>query len=426
MSRCSSQEPPAALEDMSRDQLYRVINTARLDANTQAARAEEAEKRATLADRTNAPRGRGRPPNRARRGRHGPQADSENEDENDRESASASEKEEDPQDAVRSAGYKHGLINQIWVTKAISKTFKLDLSADYNKAHRFDKIANKVQGELREAHNLLPADYRGRVQRKKQWVAYEFNYGFKHQRWDTASRIRRSLDGVWKHHLGDAIGNVADMRDSRARAGWAERIGGHDDEAGKKVYEIFDAPILHSDDASSFDANTFLYHPLLMHIAMATLFGPAKAENAATGKGQVAKGRCMAEIHDVRRTTPGIIANAAVYTLWALSADMALTEQGTQTGINYQAAHNDFLEYLLTGLRERRECIIKLFRAWDDVLFPDTEEASVGAARGMEPAAGAGRRKALAALSAMDVVEEEENEPSGGDEQENQTPVDAD
>jgi hypothetical protein len=90
-----------------------------------------------------------------------------------------------------------------------------------------------------------------------------------------------------------------------------------------------------------------------------------------------------------------------------LSADVLMAEKGVQTGINWKSTHDNILVYLLTGLTERRCGIVELFRAWDDVLFPDAEEPSMGAARGTEPAAGVGCRKMLAVLREMDVVQEE-------------------
>ncbi|KAJ7230541.1 hypothetical protein GGX14DRAFT_583748 [Mycena pura] len=371
MSRPPSEE--RSLDNMSREELYTLIHTARLDANEQESRADDAERRAALSDRTNAPRGRGRPRNKRRthRGRRLPPSDDSEENDNDPEDSndSSGEKEDDPEDVVRSAGYKHGLINRMWFTQQVPKTFKTELKATYNEVERFNTTANKVQGEseLREVHEVLAEAYRGRHQRKKKWVIFEFNSGFNHQRWDTASRIRRSIDG-------NRITNAADMRDSRTRAKWAELIGGHDDPAGKKVYEILDAPILHSDSANHLNPDTFLYHQLPMHIAIAILFGPGKAESVATGKGAVPKIRRMVDIHDVHQTTPGIVI------MPLLSADDTLTEKGAQTGYNYQTAHNDILEYLLSGLRDRRECVVNLLRAWDAVLFPDAEESSLGAA----------------------------------------------
>ncbi|KAJ7802302.1 hypothetical protein B0H14DRAFT_3488615 [Mycena olivaceomarginata] len=157
--------------------------------------------------------------------------------------------------------------------------------SDGGDGEKDDDPQDVVQGELKEACGVLPDAYRGRNQRKKQWVIYEFNFGFNHQRWNTTNRVRHSMDTI-------AVGIV---------------------------------------------------------------YGPTKAEHVATAN------------------DTGLIANAAIYALWTLSADVLMAEKGTQTGINWNPPRR-ILVYLLTGLAERRRGIVELFRAWDDVLFPDAEE----------------------------------------------------
>ncbi|KAJ7202036.1 hypothetical protein GGX14DRAFT_570935 [Mycena pura] len=153
-----------------------------------------------------------------------------------------------------------------------------------------------------------------------------------------------------------------------------------------------------------------------MHIAAGFLYGPSKAIFLATGKGTVSTNSCMVDIHEIKSTTPGIITNAVIFTIWALSADSHLRAKGPQTGINWQKMHEAVLEYLLKALRTKKQCVVALFRAWDDELFPDTE-TSIGTrmAGGAESASGDARRRALAALDKMPEIDEHDDGDQGGD-----------
>ncbi|KAJ7876755.1 hypothetical protein B0H14DRAFT_2568136 [Mycena olivaceomarginata] len=348
------------------------LQQARLESNTQKERADAAERRAALAECTNTQRGR--PPNRVHRGRSRrghriPNSDSERENQNDPVDCDESdggdgEKDDDPQDVVRSAGYKYGLLYQIWFTRPTSKTFEFNVKSTYAESRRFDNIANKVQGELKEACGVLPDAYRGRNQRKKQW------------RWNTTNRVRHSMDTVWLHHLKGRITSGVDLRDDATRAGLADLIGGSVNAAGKKIYDVFDAPILHGDSACSFNAETFLHSELLMHASPLRETYESSRLLSESSMGQ-----------------PRL--STLLRALWTLSADVLMAEKGTQTGINWKSTHDDILVYLLTGLAERRRWDrgMPKSRAWE--LLGD------GAA------AGVGRRKVLAALHEMDVVQEE-------------------
>ncbi|KAJ7199229.1 hypothetical protein GGX14DRAFT_401532 [Mycena pura] len=93
-----------------------------------------------------------------------------------------------------------------------------------------------------------------------------------------------------------------------------------------------------------------------------------------------------------------------------------LRAKGPQTGINWQKMHEAVLEYLLKALRTKKQCVVALFRAWDDELFPDTE-TSIGTrmAGGAESASGDARRRALAALDKMPEIDEHDDGDQGGD-----------
>jgi hypothetical protein len=72
--------------------------------------------------------------------------------------------------------------------------------------------------------------------------------------------------------------------------------------------------------------------------------------------------------------------------------------------VNWHLIGEQIHEWLLNGLRNRHEPVLRLFREWDDELFPDTE-ASLGAALGTGSANTEDLHEALEALSHTQVVE---------------------
>ena len=62
------------------------------------------------------------------------------------------------------------------------------------------------------------------------------------------------------------------------------------------------------------------------------------------------------------------------------------------------------MEYLIKGLHQRKASVRRIFKVWDEALFPDTTNSLAGG-RG---ASGEDVRAALDALNADDVVDSEE------------------
>ena len=94
---------------------------------------------------------------------------------------------------------------------------------------------------------------------------------------------------------------------------------------------------------------------------------------------------------------------------WALSQDEQLQKRGFYTGIDWFREFEIYLEYLIKGLHQRKASVRRIFKVWDEALFPDTTNSLAGG-RG---ASGEDVRAALDALNADDVVDSEE-EGSGG------------
>ncbi|KAJ7461102.1 hypothetical protein FB451DRAFT_1404958 [Mycena latifolia] len=381
-------EPPTVLEDLSRDQLLALARENEKALNDERARADTAEKRAALADTTNRPHRRGRPKKRARPTRVLP-SDDENVPDDDQ-----VEENDSPEEKMRRAGHKYVITEGLWFSSTAESVLETKLSDSYEEEKRFTNQSQKKQGELRALDKAMAR-----------------------QRSNTSSRLRNEIESVFNTHLkaldSERFKDVADVLDDAKRAGLADLIGGRKNAAGKIIYHHLAAPVLHSDGSTSHNPETFLHNKLVMHVAAAIIFGKQKARTLATGKGSSSSSRCMQDIHQITRTTPGLVRNAAVLTLWTLSADTNLKKCGQQTAANWHLIGEQIHEWLLNGLRKRHEPVLRLFREWDDELFPDTE-ASLGVALGAGSANTEDLQEALDALSHTQVVEMDDG--SGGEE----------
>ncbi|KAK6981461.1 hypothetical protein R3P38DRAFT_3234238 [Favolaschia claudopus] len=130
------------------------------------------------------------------------------------------------------------------------------------------------------------------------------------------------------------------------------------------------------DGADRLNVDTFLNHKLVMHIAVAIIYGKKKANKMARNQPCSSGPRCMREIHNISNFTPGFIACAGTI-----------------------------------GLRSRSKPVLALFREWDEEIFPESE-TSLGAVKEMDVGASAGHLNA--ALDAIRNAEVEEDVEMGG------------
>jgi hypothetical protein len=62
---------------------------------------------------------------------------------------------------------------------------------------------------------------------------------------------------------------------------------------------------------------------------------------------------------------------------WALSADEALQEVGSNTGIHYFRDFEEYLMILEMGLRQKKKSIINIIKEWDEKIFPNSDSSLV-------------------------------------------------
>ncbi|KAJ7711786.1 hypothetical protein B0H14DRAFT_3524321 [Mycena olivaceomarginata] len=154
---------------------------------------------------------------------------------------------------------------------------------------------------------------------------------------------------------------------------------GYVEDADGSHYEVFNVEILHKNYNGSLDVDTVFRGPKL-HLVFACVMRGLAAGKAMkiTGTPTQATGKCVAQLWGLHHSTPGSIAACAILARWAVSADIELTPRGAETGINWQAALEKYIKYLQNGLDKRKASILRIFREWDEIFFPDTD-SSLGA-----------------------------------------------
>lgn len=63
-----------------------------------------------------------------------------------------------------------------------------------------------------------------------------------------------------------------------------------------------------------------------------------------------------------------------------MSADDSLRPHGAQTGIDWQADLEKYINYLQSGLDKRKASVLTIFRMWDEIFFPASDTGLGGKA----------------------------------------------
>ncbi|KAJ7260088.1 hypothetical protein C8J57DRAFT_1514790 [Mycena rebaudengoi] len=59
--------------------------------------------------------------------------------------------------------------------------------------------------------------------------------------------------------------------------------------------------------------------------------------------------------------------------IWGKSSDVCLQARGDYTNIDYEALFKEYLDILLTGLRNNIPSILNVFAKWDRIVFPHSD-----------------------------------------------------
>ncbi|KAJ6483197.1 hypothetical protein C8R45DRAFT_1075505 [Mycena sanguinolenta] len=284
---------------------------------------------------------------------------------------------EDETKEVKNLAHKFTIMKLLWVSD-LDDTVNTDINEQYNPLERFENHESKVQGELADLLETLPEKFRGEVI-CAEWFIKTFHTAMGTQRSNTAGRIRRECGPEIYDCTAADLASAESRRDK-----FRDRIGYVKDAKGDSKYEAFNVDLLHKDYKGSFDIDTVFRGPAL-HLAFAGIIRGAKSVTAMkqSNKPIQATGKCVAQLWHLKNSTAGCIAGTAVV---AASADIELTPIGAETGINWQADFEKYVKYLLNGLHKRKASVLKIFREWDEIFFPDTD-SSLAATDGVEDCA---------------------------------------
>ncbi|KZT29210.1 hypothetical protein NEOLEDRAFT_1057477 [Neolentinus lepideus HHB14362 ss-1] len=326
---------------------------------------------------------------RARTQRHESESDTE----------SDSDEDSNDENAVVHAGRHFVIMYGPWLQDK-RKTFDLVADDSFNEKTRFEKEQNKVQAQLHEILNILPT-------RPRQF----FLSGMSSQRSNTSSRLRRQVTAIFNAGLPVEVTAVDMLSSTTRRDKFQDYIGWIVNDEGQGSYSNLDVAILHKDYDGKFDYKTIFLNPLLMHVFAAIIRGPVSATAMIGPEKTAAPPTDNMELRlGLKNTTPGAIAATAVSARWALSADEKFQSRGAITGINYKAAFEEYLHYLMTGLWNKKASVMNIFRVWDTTLFPNTGSSLVHM---QEDRSHDEFRSALEALDAdeQELSGEEDNDP---------------
>ncbi|KAJ7718511.1 hypothetical protein B0H14DRAFT_634788 [Mycena olivaceomarginata] len=259
----------------------------------------------------------------------------------------------------------------MWISD-LAHTVNTDVNDQYNPLERFENRGSKIQGELADLLDILPAKFHGDVM-CSDWLIKLFNSEMGTQRSNSACRVRPQCGT----EIFDCT--AADLATPESRRDKFRTSIGYVEDADGSHYEVFNVEILHKNYNGSLDVDTVFRGPKLHLVFACVTRGPAAGKAMKiTGTPTQATGKCVAQLWGLRHSTPGSIAACAILARWAVSADIELTPRGAETGINWQADLEKYIKYLQNGLDKRKASVLRIFREWDDIFFPDTD-SSLGA-----------------------------------------------
>ena len=105
-----------------------------------------------------------------------------------------------------------------------------------------------------------------------------------------------------------------------------------------------------------------------------------------------------------------------VQTRWALSSDDLFQSVGHNTGINYARDFDEYLAFLLSGLRRKKKSTLNIIRQWDSVVFPNSESSVID----QDACSSTGFKTAMQMLDDDDVEESSEDEDNSNVENNNE------
>ncbi|KAJ7743895.1 hypothetical protein B0H14DRAFT_3607172 [Mycena olivaceomarginata] len=303
--------------------------------------------------------------------------------------------EDDDLRFVQAAGKKFVAAMMLWLPAGREdEVWAAEEDENFNLLDRFgeeDQPTNKIQGALRDLYQVLPDEYRD-PEDFNGWIPAAFTAGMNDQRSFTVTRLRHRPD-LFDCTTGQ-LSSQEQRRQVRQRIGFRPKRKKPDE----YYYDTINVDVLHADYEGKYDANKIFLGPLLFIVHAAVTLGPGTAA-AIKSNSAPPKVQSVANLWGLKRTTPGMIAAAAMWLRWVLSVDDTFMATGPTSAIEWQKDFEYYLQLLTEGLLKKMPSILNVFRVWDNKFYPNSDE---GLANGVDSddEGDEGRRAALEEMNA--------------------------
>ncbi|KAJ7665852.1 hypothetical protein DFH06DRAFT_984782 [Mycena polygramma] len=271
-----------------------------------------------------------------------------------------------------------GWEDEVWAAKA---------DENFNPLDRFGREgqpANKVQGALRDLYTF----YAGMSDQRSFTVTWLRHHP---DLWDCTTAELSSPD---KHRKFCKLVGLRPMRKN----------------PNNFYYDSDNVPLLHADDQEKYDRKKMFLGPLLFIVHTAITLGPV-CTSKMKANCPMPKVQSVANLWGLKRTTPGMIAAAAIWLRWIFSVDNEFLLTGDTANIDWQKDFEHYLQLLTEGLAKKKPSILNVFREWDSKFYPNSDEG-MAAGIDLDDEAEQGRQ---AALEDMNAEESEHDNASDND-----------
>ncbi|TFY63624.1 hypothetical protein EVG20_g6236 [Dentipellis fragilis] len=244
---------------------------------------------------------------------------------------------------------KFCLMRSFWL-RDVDATFSTPVNPSYVHSDRFSSAATRIQGQIADLMEILPSEYRTRI-RLKAWMN-AWVMAMQQQRSNSVSRVRECALVIFSCKADELSTTTARLARFKVDIGYTTHSN------GKGYYKAM-APILYKNYNGSHDSGSIFLNPQLLLIFAVLVHGPSALKDVGS---HGARGHTVYTLWKLHKITAGAIAACAILARFVLSADSLLETEGQETGIRYQDDFDTYLQYLTTGLEERRPSVLAILR----------------------------------------------------------------
>ncbi|KAH7063011.1 hypothetical protein BKA62DRAFT_737342 [Auriculariales sp. MPI-PUGE-AT-0066] len=277
---------------------------------------------------------------------------------------------------VQTVAPSYALTHHLWLRQSANTLFRHDITVGDLPVDRSTWTEDdRIQFQLREIRDLLPDELVPHM--KTSWFAEHFNRGMRQQVSNDSTRNRTAghhqIFGSFAAHFANPASRLAHLRDE---IGFRQGVSGE-----RSTYDALNMKLHDSEGKDNYDIKTAFRGTLPKTCAVARIRGAASAEAFRTrGAVHIPRGEYNQRKYGIKHTTPGMIAAAITISRWALSSDNELSATGAETGIEYSAGMDKYLDILHENLQRKTPSIVRLFRDWDLALYGTFESVHGGTA----------------------------------------------